>query len=241
MLVIGHRGAAGPVDENTVASMHHAVACGVDGIEFDVRLLDGALIVLHDATLERTTDGRGHYKNLDLAALRRLRTRHGHPVPLLAEVLDVVAGLGLVNVEVKEAGIADEVITALDAWYQSRAAEQAQVLLSSFDRRTTAALAGRRGAMRLGILYEHERFEAALRRAIDLQAWSVHLPLAQVERRRIEAAHTQGLAAYVYTVNSAAQIARCQACGVDGVFSDFPDRVHAYLRTLPLPEEADRP
>ncbi|MEX2482519.1 MAG: glycerophosphodiester phosphodiesterase family protein [Gammaproteobacteria bacterium] len=239
MLVIGHRGAAGHVDENTVASIRHAVACGVDGIEFDVRLLDGALILLHDATLERTTDGRGSYKDLDLTALRRLRTRQGHPVPLLAEALEVVADLCLVNVEVKEAGIADEVVTALDAWYRGRAADQARVLLSSFDRRTTAALAKRRGRMRIGILYDDEPFEAALRRAVDLEAWSVHLPIAQVEQHRIEAVHALGLAAYVYTVNSVPQMARCHACGVDGVFSDFPDRVRAYLRTLPIPEEAD--
>jgi len=234
MLVLGHRGAAGHVDENTVASMRHALACGVDGVEFDVRLLDGALIVLHDATLDRTTDGRGHYKALDLAALRRLRTPAGEHVPLLAEVLDVVAGSGIVNVEVKEAGIADQVVTALDAYYLQRPADQARVLLSSFDHATTTALARRRGAMQLGLLYDREPFDAALTRAVGLAAHALHLPLVDVSHARIAAVQAQGLKAYVYTVNALPDIAHCHACNADGVFSDYPDRAIAFLRAQDL-------
>lgn len=230
MLVIGHRGAAGQVDENTVASMRHALASGVDGVEFDVRLLDGALIVLHDETLDRTTDGRGHYKALDLAALRRLRTAAGERVPLLAEVLDVIADADVVNVEVKEAGIADQVVTALDAYYLNRPADQARVLLSSFDRATTAVLARRRGTMQLGILYHRESCDAALNRAVELGARSLHLPFADVSAARIAAVQAQGLEAYVYTVNALPDIAHCHACNVDGVFSDYPERVIAFLR-----------
>jgi len=234
VLVLGHRGAAGHVDENTVASMRHALACGVDGIEFDVRLLDGALIVLHDATLDRTTDGRGHYKALNLAALRRLRTPAGERVPLLAEILDIIVGAGVVNVEVKEAGIADQVVTALDAYYLRRPADQARVLLSSFDRATTAALARRRGTMQIGVLYDGESFDAALARAVDIDAHSLHLPLADVNPGRIEAVHARDLKAYVYTVNLLPDITHCHACNVDGVFSDFPDRVLAFLRARNL-------
>jgi glycerophosphoryl diester phosphodiesterase len=166
--------------------------------------------------------------------LRRLRTPAGERVPLLAEVLDVVVGSGIINVEVKEAGIADEVVTALDAYYLRRPADQADVLLSSFDRATTAALAKRRGAMQLGLLYDGESFDAALTRAVGHAARSLHLPLADVNRARIAAVQAQGLEAYVYTVNALPDIAHCHACGVDGVFSDYPDRVIAFLRARNL-------
>ncbi|MCP5201680.1 MAG: glycerophosphodiester phosphodiesterase [Gammaproteobacteria bacterium] len=233
VLVIGHRGAAGDYDENTLAAFRHAAACGVDGIEFDVRQLDDALIVLHDDTLERTTDGHGHYKAQSLAALRALRTPRGEQIPLLHEVLETMPA-GLVNVEVKEAGIAPAVLAALRAWLATRPQRAADLLLSSFDGPTTTALAdGRGGAMRLGVLYAREEgFDAALARARALGAWSLHLPLADVDAAAIARVHGDGLRALVYTVNAERDLARCHASGVDGVFSDFPVRALASVRRL---------
>ena len=233
MRVIGHRGAAGHVPENTIASVHAARALGAEGVEFDVRALDGALIVLHDATLERTTDGRGHYKDYDLTGLRALRTAAGEPIPLLAEMLDAAEGFDPVNVEVKEAGIADAVVDALEHHYADHPARLARVLLSSFDRATTARLAARRGRMQLGVLYENEPFAEALARAVALAADSLHLPLADLTPARVIAAHAAGLRVYVYTVNEADAIAACAAWGADGVFSDFPERVLEFEREHP--------
>jgi glycerophosphoryl diester phosphodiesterase len=226
VLVLGHRGAGGDFDENTLDAFRHALDCGADGIEFDVRLLDGELIVLHDDTLERTTNGGGHYKALSLAALRALRTRQGGRIPLLDEVLAVVGGRGLVNVEVKEAGIGAQVLTAIHAWLASRPARADDVLLSSFDPLTTALLARDRAAgIRLGVLYTRdEGLDAALARAAALGAWSIHLPLADVDEATIARVHAHGLHALVYTVNADDDLAHCLACGVDGVFSDFPAR-----------------
>ncbi len=129
----------------------------------------------------------------------------------------------------KEAGIADAVIDALAAARPALAPER--VLLSSFDEATTARLAERRGAMRLGMLYEGG-FDAARARAVTLGAWSMHLPLADLDDARVAAVHAAGLRALVYMVNAPADIARCHAAGVDGVFSDFPDRVIAFNRAL---------
>ncbi len=229
MLVIGHRGAAGRVAENTVASARHALAAGVDGVEFDVRAHGGRLIVLHDATLQRTTNGRGPYQALSLASLRALDAGGGEPIPLLEEMLAPLGGGLLVNVEVKQAGIAHTVVSALEAWLAAHPGWRSTLLLSSFDIGTTQALAARRGDMRLGMLYEDD-LDDALARARALDAWSLHMPLHDVSPAAVERAHALGLAVLVYTVNAIADVERCAAARVDGVFTDYPERVVAWNR-----------
>lgn len=229
MRVYGHRGAAGHRPENTLAGVRHALALGVDGVEIDVCLLDDALIVLHDDTLDRTTNGGGHYKSWQLAALRALDAGGGERIPLLEEVIALTIDRVELNIEVKEAGIAELVIARTLAATAAAPAWRSRILLSSFDVATSAVLARLRGAMRFGLLYE-QPFEAALLRALTLKAQSLHMSLAHLDAAHVARAHDQGLAVYVYTVNDAAAISCCQAAAVDGVFSDYPDRVLAACR-----------
>ncbi len=226
MRVFGHRGAAGHCPENTLAGLRHAIALGVDAVEIDVRRLDDALIVLHDDTLDRTTNGHGSYKAMTLSALRALDAGHGERIPLLEEVIALTLGRVDLNIEVKEPGIAEQVVehtllatSALPAWRE-------HILLSSFDVATSAALARLHGPMHLGLLYE-EDFDPALQRALRLGARSLHMALEHLDAADVARAHAHDLAVYVYTVNDESAIARCRHAGVDGVFSDYPDRVVA--------------
>jgi glycerophosphoryl diester phosphodiesterase len=205
------------------------MSLGVDGVEIDVRCLHDALIVLHDDTLDRTTNGHGGYKAMALSALRALDAGHGESIPLLEEVIALSQGRVMLNIEVKEAGIAEQVIertlaatTALPAWRE-------RILLSSFDVDTSAVLARLRGPMRMGLLYE-EDFPAALARATRLGASSLHMALEHLDAADVARAQAHGLAVYIYTVNDASAIARCHAAAVDGVFSDYPERVIAARR-----------
>jgi glycerophosphoryl diester phosphodiesterase len=229
MLVIGHRGAAGHRPENTLASLRHALALGVDAVEIDVQMLDSALIVLHDETLERTTNGHGHYKTMSLTDLRALDAGQGERVPLLDEVIALTRGRIGLHIEVKEAGIAAQVVDFVLAATTDLPSWRPRILLSSFDVATSALLAQLRGTMGFGLLYE-EDFAAALARALRLGAQSLHMSLSALDGAAVQTAQRQGLAVYVYTVNSSADIARCRAAGVDGVFSDYPDRVIAAQR-----------
>ena len=228
MLVIGHRGAAGHAPENTLASVRHAIACGVDAVEIDVCLLEDALIVLHDDTLDRTTNGHGPYKDMRLVELRALDAGQGERIPLLEEVIALTCGRIGLNIEVKEAGIAAQVVTAALVATAAHRAWRAQILLSSFDIATSAALADLRGTMALGLLYE-EAFDAALARALTLGARSLHMSLATLNARDVARARARGLQVYVYTVNDDEALARCRAARVDGVFSDYPDRIPAAM------------
>ena len=229
MFVIGHRGAAGHRPENTLASLRYALTLGVDAVEIDVQMVDGALIVLHDDTLERTTNGRGHYKSMGLAALRALDAGAGERVPLLEEVIALTRGQVGLNIEVKEAGIAAQVVDFVLAATADLPSWRPRILLSSFDVETSAVLARLRGSMGLGLLYE-EAFAPALARALLLGAQSLHMPLRELDSAAVGHAQRLGLEVYVYTVNTETDIARCRVAGVDGVFSDFPDRVIAAQR-----------
>ena len=231
LIVIGHRGAAGHAPENTLRSIEFALKAGVDAVEIDVRLLDETIIVLHDETVDRTTSGSGHYKSMSLDELRGLDAGGGERIPLLEEVVDLIDGRIDLNVEVKEAGIAAQVIDALVEMTSSRVHWRSQILLSSFDVATTYELARGRGEMRLGILYE-DSFDSALARAKTLGAYSLHMSGRSIDGEDIARAHESNIAVFVYTVNEQADILRCAEARVDGVFSDYPDRVVAFNRGL---------
>ena len=100
-LCIGHRGAGGLEPENTLRSIRKALALGVDGVEIDVYAVEGQLVVIHDETLERTTNGAGHVEAQSFEYLRSLDAGMGEKVPTLREVLDIVDRRAFVNIELK--------------------------------------------------------------------------------------------------------------------------------------------
>jgi glycerophosphoryl diester phosphodiesterase len=193
---------------------------GADGVEIDVHWVHGELIVIHDGTLNRTTNGRGRLRRRTLEAVRELDAGKGERVPLLQEVLDAVDGRGLVNIELKGAGTAGPVL-AMVRKYVRRGWKREDFLISSFRRAELRQL--RDAGVRLGILFagSARRFQA-LGRALG--AWSIHVPLARVTARLVARAHADGRAVFVYTVNEHADMVRMLEIGVDGIFSDFPDR-----------------
>src|SRR5438552_17515945 len=112
MIIFGHRGAPGYPrrGENTIASFEKALQCGATGLEFDVRRCgDGRLVVIHDDTVDRTTNGRGRVRNFSYENLRQFDAGFGDPIPLLTDVLDEFGAQCLLNIELKDDGLAIEV------------------------------------------------------------------------------------------------------------------------------------
>src|SRR5438552_3705606 len=112
MIIFGHRGAPGypRSGENTAVSFRKALEWSATGVEFDVRrCADGQLVVIHDETIDRTTSGRGRVADLTYHEMRQFEAGFGEPVPLLTDVLDEFGAQCLLNIELKEAGIASEV------------------------------------------------------------------------------------------------------------------------------------
>ncbi|MCY4343545.1 MAG: glycerophosphodiester phosphodiesterase family protein [Gammaproteobacteria bacterium] len=218
-LVIGHRGAAGLAPENTLDGFRRAVALGVDAVELDVHALDGAVVVIHDDALDRTTSGRGPLQAQSLAALRRLDAGGGQRVPLLQEVFAALPVNVGVNVELKGRGTA-ELAVPLAAAEMARGRD---LLISSFDLDElgrAAALGG--AALKIAPLFGRWPRQG-WRVARALRAWSVNLSLRTASRRLVEEAGERGLKTLIYTVNDRPTADRLIDWGATGVFTDHPD------------------
>ena len=220
-LVIGHRGAAGLAPENTLDGFRRAAALGVDAVELDVHALAGALVVIHDDTLDRTTSGQGPLQAQSLAALRCLDAGDGQRVPLLEEVFAALPVNVGVNIELKARGTAELAVPLAEA----ELARGRDLLISSFDLEElghAAALGG--SALRIAPLFGRWP-RAGWQLARDLQAWSVNLSMRAASKRLIGEASRRGLKTLIYTVNDRPTADRLIAWGATGVFTDYPDRL----------------
>jgi len=230
VLVIGHRGAAGLEPENTLRAVRRAIEVGVDGVEVDVRQVDGELVLFHDSTVERTTDGRGSLAVYDFPSLRGLDAGQGERVPTLRELLECVAARVCINIELKDTGIATEVKAALQAALARQPQWRGRLLLSAFDEAETSALGpAEPGLWKVGVLFRGGGDEA-IERARAIGAWSIHPSCEQVNPAFVRRAREAGLEVLVYTVNDPGEVHRMLRLGVGGLFSDFPDRLLAALR-----------
>lgn len=228
LLVIAHRGASGTCPENTLAAFRRAEELGAGMIELDVQLArDGAVVVMHDWTLERTTDGSGTVRERTLAELRALDAGawfapafRGERVPTLGEVL---AGVRLpVNVELKPVGDDGLEARALDV--VERGAALDRVVFSSFAPSALERLRQRSSAAELAVLWEREPIANALRLAERVGARALHLRKDVVDRAAMHAAAGAGLAVRAWTANDPAETAHLIGLGVHGIFTDFPER-----------------
>jgi glycerophosphoryl diester phosphodiesterase len=247
--VIAHRGASGHAPENTLPAFELAVRQGADAFELDVRLTrDGIPVVLHDPTVDRTTDGRGSLAGLSLAELRELEagarfTVDGgrtHPfrgaatrVPALAEVLQAFPEMP-VMVEVKEPAAQEavrKVILDQGAAERCLLASEHHAALRLFREPPFAVAAS--GA-EIGALYR----SVLLRRvpaAVPYRALSVperHRGLRVPTRGFVAAARRLGCPVHVWTINEPAAAQRLWALGVAGIVTNLPDRITAARRAV---------
>jgi glycerophosphoryl diester phosphodiesterase len=230
-LGIAHRGASGRAPENTHAAFAAALALGAEAIELDVQLsADGELVVIHDETLERTTDGQGAVGDRSVAELARLDAGawfapeyRGERIPRLADVLAQVRDRVTLNVEIKSArdlGVIEAKLAALIA--AERAAEW--VVFSSFYPEAVRTLRALAPWARLGVLCDEDPRRHGFAVAGEIAAELVIPGRAWVDARVVEEAHVRGYDVWVWTVNEPGEMRRLIALGVDAIFSDFPER-----------------
>lgn len=223
-LSIGHRGAAGHAPENTLLSFDTAIRLGAQMVEFDVqRHPSGALLVIHDLRLDRTTNGRGRVADSALDYIRSLDAGGGQQVPTLEETLDLIDARVAVNVELKIAdGTADAVAAVLrkyiaDGWPAE------QFLVSSFHLPELENFRAAAPEIPVGVLLGGVPLDWAAA-ASELEAQSLNLSGEFVDPQLLADARARGLKVYVYTVNERAEMERLRRLGIDGVFTDYPER-----------------
>lgn len=225
MVRIGHRGACGYEPENTLASFQKAIAMGVDAIELDVHLSrDGSLVVIHDPMVNRTTNGRGLVSKKTLEELKKLDAGKGEKIPTLQEVLDLVAGRVQVDIELKGTNTALPVSKIIQEYVRHKGWKYSDFLISSFHHRELSKCKQlvpqvRIGVLIVGFFIHFDRYVQ------ELDAYALIMWSKLVRKSVVQKAHSHGLKLYVYTVNNTAEIEKMKALGVDGVCSDYPDRI----------------
>ena len=229
-LVIAHRGASAERPENTLPAYERAIELGADMIEIDLhRTRDGAIAVLHDAALERI-GGRGEVGDATWEELRSLDAGGGARVPSLDEVLDAFGARIPFNLELKcaERGpYPDLERRTLEA--VGRRGLLARTLFSCFEDPVLAQLRSLAPEARLALLVSPESRERALARAREIGAEALNPWFGLAERGLVEAAHAAGLAVYPYTVDDPERMRALLALGVDGLFTNRPDRLRRIL------------
>lgn len=229
MLNIAHRGASGRFPENTLSAFRAAIEAGADMCELDVRLSrDGVMVVIHDDTVDRTTNGSGTVARMTFDELRRLSAgaRFGsefndQKIPTLDDVFAVMNGRCGLNIELKAFGVERHVCEAI----RSHGAF-ATSIVSAFDWDALRHIHYMEPAIRIGLLAS--RWPARLlAAATEIEAYSIHPRHDLVTEDLCIAAHQRGLSVYTWTVDDPAVMRRLIAEGVDGIMTNYPDRLRS--------------
>ena len=258
MLNIAHRGASGTFPENTLSAFRAAIDAGADMCELDVQLTrDGAVVVIHDETVERTTDGTGEVVELTLEELKKLdagakfkaknltpnpfpsgkgnRIARSDPfpsakgdqmaerIPTLDEVFAVTSGKCGLNIELKAGGVEHQVAQIM----QARNAFSDSIV-SSFDWEYLKKIQQLHFNIRVGLLAEEKPVDLMMN-AVAMRAHAINPRWDMVTADLCKAAHERGLMVYTWTVDADARMRALIECGVDGIMTNYPERLRTVL------------
>lgn len=233
MLIFAHRGASGVEPENTLRAIQAALDAKVDGIEVDIHQVDNKLFVIHDRWLHRTTTGNGQISHHKYEHLRSLDAGLGETIPMLDEVLSLIAGKCLINLELKGVNNIALLFDYIDHAINTTKLSTNDILLSSFNHRLLNNIQQQRVEFNIGALTACYPLDYA-KFAEQLNAYSVHLNVNFISQNFVDDAHQRGLKVFVYTVDEPDDINSMKTLGVDGIFSNFPTRAKSHLAHMKL-------
>jgi glycerophosphoryl diester phosphodiesterase len=225
MKKIGHRGASGYEPENTLISFEKAIDFNADGIELDVHLSsDGELIVIHDETIDRTFNGKGAVNEFTLQELKKFYSRKNQEIPTLIEVFDLVHRRCFINIELKGIGTAKPVYDLINHYISDKKWEINDFIVSSFDWNMLEEFHILNPKIRIGVLTE-ESIEAALAFAKKVKAFSIHPDYVLLSKENVALMQENGFVVFPWTVNTEDAIQKVKSYNVNGIISNFPDRI----------------
>jgi glycerophosphoryl diester phosphodiesterase len=217
MLRIGHRGARAYEPENTLRSFKKAVEMGVDAVELDVRKTkDRQLVVIHDADVKKTTDGKGLVSELTLKELKEFSAEKGEKIPTLKEALDFLDKKAKILIELKETDVEKQVLAVV-----REKGLQKNVIIVSFMEETLGKVRKLDKEVETGLIYV--KHKNPIKAALEVEA-SYLLPLYRfTHTANVKKAHENGLKVIVWTINKPEEVIEYVKKGVDGIASDKPD------------------
>lgn len=225
-LVIGHRGAMGHETENTLVSIKKAMDLGVDMIEIDVfKIESGEVVVFHDRTVDRLTNGSGMIEDYNFFAMRQLVVEGGHRIPLLQDVLKLIDNKVALNIELKGYLTADKVNHILSYYMKDKGWSPENIIISSFIWDELREMRKLNKDINIAILTEEDPLEA-IPVAKELNAVAINPNFETLTAENTDKIHDEDLKVYTWTVNEPEDIQRMKDFGVDGIITNYPERVH---------------
>jgi glycerophosphoryl diester phosphodiesterase len=235
--VIGHRGAAGEAPENTLASFQLALTQGADGIELDIHLTkDGEIVVCHDPTIDRTTNGSGYIVGMEADDIKRFdaggwfsQQYAGESIPTLTEVFDLVPDDIMINIEIKYA-YQGQLETQLLNFLRKRNRLE-HVVISSFDHKCMQRIKKAEPAVKVGLLYVANLFDhAGYASQLGVDIYSIHPHYQLIENDDVLNAKAAGLRTFPFTINLEEDFRKMIEYGVTGIITDFPAKLVQLLK-----------
>ena len=232
--VIAHRGFSGAAPENTIAAVRAAIEIQADMAEIDVTLTaDGHIVVIHDETLDRTTNGGGLVSDFGLTALQQLDAGSwfaprfaGERIPTLDTVLDEVEGRILLNVEIKSESVDRGVVPKLASSIRKRGMID-QVVVSSFSPTALEQMHSEAPEIRTAVLYNTKFHQGrdAVEIVTGLGATVFNIKRQRLTKKMMRRCEDNDIPVGIYTVNKPRRMRRLVKKGIDAIFTDHPDRL----------------
>lgn len=225
MTIIAHRGASGLEPENTMRSFNKAIELRADMIEFDVHeCATGEIVIIHDDTLDRTTNGNGEVCKTPLAGLERLNAGKGEHIPTLQKVLEQFRNKIKLNIELKGKHTGEPVAYLLHEHIYHYNWSVNDIVVTSFDHNELLKLHKIMPIVQLGAL-----FDIGDEIAFDSRFSYIVVPYEVLTQELVKHAHDHTVKVFTYTLNEPGEISHAMACKVDGIISDRPDTVRSVL------------
>lgn len=230
MLIFAHRGASADAPENTLLAVEKALAQGADGIEIDVHQTGGDLVVIHDRWLHRTTNGQGQLQHYSLAELKLLDAGQGQQIPTLWQVMQLISGQCVLNIEIKGVDEPLLVLSQIDKAQRELNFSSGQFIVSSFDHHLLREIKALDPSLKIAALTASKPIDYALF-AENLRAYSVNIDISFIDQNFVKDAKARGLKVFVYTVDQQEDLQMLRDWQVDGVFCNAPSVARRYLQS----------
>ncbi len=223
---IGHRGAMGYIAENTIPSIEKAIELGADGIEIDVfKCASGELVVFHDLMLDKLTDLSGNIEETSLETIKKAKVLGSYEIPTLNEVMDLIDGSLILNIELKGSGTAGPTNDLLKDYFKKPSWDPSKIIISSFKWEELNIFFNLNEEVPIAILTDDDPLKA-IPFAKIIKAYAINPKYSLLTKKNSKIIKSEGIKLFPWTVNDPSDINFLISLGVDGIITDFPDRVN---------------
>lgn len=222
VLRIAHRGASNYAPANTLEAFHKAVKLKLEVVEFDVHhTKDGVLVVMHDHNVKRTTDGLGSIHTLSLKELRKFHEANGEKVPTLQEVINILKNKCICKIDIRDRGIGDKIIRLIKKNHM----ENSVIITCDFHSVIKDIKAHHPNIKSSMGGVKEKSVEKVIKKAKTIKADIIDSFYTITTKKLVDEAHKNGLEVHVWTVDNPRLMKKMVKLGVDGITSNFADKI----------------